>query len=182
MNSSEVHHNLFRLRALVILSGILLMLGGMVMVFMDLKSDGAISIKTPVFSGSINATYIGLLVIFMGVALEAIAILRTYRHKDDLQITRVSETPHQRSQKGKKALLADSDVSTEEIRALFKERFGVEAPDSLRLDDVEIRRTMQHLLTDPAALELKVAGNLALHRETFKFKSESSGARLASRQ
>lgn len=64
-----------------------LALGGMAMIFMDLRSEGSIAIKTPFISGSLNATYIGLFVIFLGVVLAAIALLRGHKLKESLEIS-----------------------------------------------------------------------------------------------
>ncbi|HUW20018.1 MAG TPA: hypothetical protein VMW16_12020 [Sedimentisphaerales bacterium] len=65
-------------KVIVVLSGIILIVGGTIMVLMDIKSEGSITIRTPVLEGNIRATYIGLLVIFMGVVLELGAIMRRY--------------------------------------------------------------------------------------------------------
>src|SRR5689334_7645023 len=113
MSNIQIHHNQFRLRVMVILSGFFLMIGGVVMIFMDLKSEGSISIKTPFLTGSINATYIGLLVIFMGVVLAVIAITRRSSQTDKTEISRTLEGSNKQKTK------ATSSVSDEELRKRF---------------------------------------------------------------
>lgn len=73
--------NVFIIKLAVILSGIILEFAGVIMVVMDIKSDGSIFIKTPLIEGSLNATYIGLFVIFMGVMLQVVAIMSKYKYK-----------------------------------------------------------------------------------------------------
>ena len=169
MSNNQIHHNLFKLRVMVILAGVSLMIGGMVMIFMDLKSDGSISIKTPFLAGSINATYIGLLVIFMGVVLNAIAIMRTFTQKDNFEISRVLEG----SKKPK--FKAIDNPTDKELRKQFEQKFGFQIPESWNLSDPLLKRSLQDLTTTPA-------NSQRVNRETFKVKSETSGARLATRR
>ncbi len=66
------------IKILVIACGFFLEYSGVKMIYMDLQSEGSISIKMPYFEGSINATYIGLLVIFMGIVLQVVCIRRNH--------------------------------------------------------------------------------------------------------
>lgn len=70
--------NIQIIKTVVVISGIILIVAGIVMIYMDIKSEGSISIKTPLLEGKIRATYLGLLVIFLGVILEIFAIVKTY--------------------------------------------------------------------------------------------------------
>jgi len=67
------------IKLVVIVSGIILEIAGVVMVFMDYQSQGNMLIRSPVFEGSISATHVGLFVIFLGAVLQCVAILKTYR-------------------------------------------------------------------------------------------------------
>lgn len=73
--------NVFFVKMAVIGCGLVLELGEIAMILMDIQSQGSIAIKSPIFEGSVNATYIGLLIIFIGMALQSFAILRRYRFK-----------------------------------------------------------------------------------------------------
>jgi hypothetical protein len=61
-----------------VICGAVLIIGGVVMILMDIRSEGEIYIKTPIVEGKIRATYLGLLVIFLGVVLQLGAVLKTY--------------------------------------------------------------------------------------------------------
>ncbi len=81
MTSSKVTDNIYMHKRFVRWSGLFLEVSGVLMIFMDLKSEGTIAIKTPFVDASINATYIGLLVIFMGIILQVVTILKSYGFK-----------------------------------------------------------------------------------------------------
>jgi hypothetical protein len=63
---------------LVIACGFFLEYSGVKMIYMDLRTEGSISINMPYFEGSMNATYIGLLVILMGIVLQVVCIRSNY--------------------------------------------------------------------------------------------------------
>ena len=168
MSNIQIHHNMFRLRVMVILSGVFLMIGGMVMIFMDLKSEGSISIKTPFLTGSINATYIGLLVIFMGVVLvlSAIAITRRFT-RNKVEVSRTLDGSNKQKTK------ATSTASDEELRKLFEQKFGFQLPDSANLSEPLLKKSLQEMtISHRAPLSQPV------NRETLKIETES-GARLS---
>lgn len=77
--NNDLNRNVFLMKISVIFSGLLLEIGGMIMIFFDFQAQGTIKIKSPIFEGQINATYIGLFVIFMGMILQCVAILRRYQ-------------------------------------------------------------------------------------------------------
>lgn len=78
MADDNVAQNIYRHKRFVRWSGLFLEVAGVLFIFMDLQADGTITIKTPLIEGSINATYIGLFVIMMGMVLQAITILKEY--------------------------------------------------------------------------------------------------------
>ena len=90
MKESNNVRNTQIIKTMVVVSGIILILAGIIMILMDIKSEGSISIKTPFIEGSINATYVGLLVIFLGVVLELGAILKSYQFS---KRNRIIESP-----------------------------------------------------------------------------------------
>ena len=67
------------IRVIVVASGAMLLVAGVAMILMDIKSEGKISLKLPFIEGTINATSVGVLVLFLGVALELGGILKPYR-------------------------------------------------------------------------------------------------------
>ena len=81
MAKDNISDNVYRHKRFVYWSGLFLEVSGVVMIFMDFQSEGELTIKTPLIEGSINATYIGLFVIFMGMILQSITILRKYNFK-----------------------------------------------------------------------------------------------------
>lgn len=79
MNIDNSVRNTQIIKVMVVISGIILILAGIAMVFKNIRTEGEISIKTLVVEGSINATHVGLFLIFLGVVLELGVILKTYR-------------------------------------------------------------------------------------------------------
>lgn len=65
-----------------ILSGIILEISGVTMIFRDLKGYGDISVESLLLNANISATEIGLLVIFLGVIVQIFAI-KTKVHKEN---------------------------------------------------------------------------------------------------
>ncbi len=76
----EKRSSVFLLKISVILSGAMLEVAGIAMILLDLKSAGQMSVKTFFIEGQVNATYIGLFVILLGVVLQIVAIMRKYNH------------------------------------------------------------------------------------------------------
>jgi hypothetical protein len=72
---------IFILKLITILLGALLEISGIYLIIKDVKSFSTISIKSLLVQGEITSTHIGLGLIFFGVILQAIALLKTYQSK-----------------------------------------------------------------------------------------------------
>jgi hypothetical protein len=199
MNNNEVHHNLYKVRMAVIASGFFLLVGGIVMIFMDLKSEGAISVKSPFFSGSINATYIGLLVIFLGVTLEVVAVMKGFNNKEKVEITtqveKVAPQPQPQRLDAQEIPKAGGELKKplpaalnppkkeapleQQLRDAIEKTLNIKLPAEASLDDPEVKR-----LIDEKFKSLGMATSNyevpTFNRETYSYRSETSGARLAS--
>jgi len=78
------------IKIIAVVSGLVLILAGVLMIYRDISGEGDISIETPVLSGRVTGTKIGLLVTFCGVILQALVILKSYTFR---RRTRVIQAP-----------------------------------------------------------------------------------------
>jgi hypothetical protein len=79
------------LKGVVVLSGFVLIVAGLLLIRMDVKGEGEISIDTPVVKGKVTATHVGVAVIFCGVILQGLAILKPYSFRKKTKVIKSPE-------------------------------------------------------------------------------------------
>lgn len=79
------------IKVIVVVSGLVLILAGVLMIYRDVPGEGDITIDTPVLKGNITSTKIGLLVIFCGVVLEAAVVLKSYTFQKKVRVIQSPE-------------------------------------------------------------------------------------------
>jgi cytochrome b561 len=91
MKSSRGMQQIQLLKGAVVISGFLLIVAGLLLICMDVKGQGEISVDASVIKGKATATHIGVMVIFCGVVLQGVAILKTYAFRKSTRVIRSPE-------------------------------------------------------------------------------------------